>query len=174
MRVRRLLVAVPLAMACHAPASSGDIEATAPSVSVSDSAAGRPQVQLTWRLFEINHELDRNGDDVQSAVFELLVNGGTPPRVALGRRSSVGCAVHDAADGAGAVCSLECRAGSHGELARVVRSAPGELRVEAYGQDDAQVGIRTDPRTATVKIPAEADVVVDPGLARIPDETPTK
>ena len=131
-------------------------------------------MQLTWRLFEINHELDRNGDDVQSAVFELLVNGGTPPRVALGRRSSAGCAVHDDADGAGAVSSLECRAGSHGEVARVVRSGPGALRVEAYGQDDADAGVRTNPRTASVTIPGDAEVVVDPGLARIPDETPTK
>jgi hypothetical protein len=173
MRLWALLVAVPLAMACHAPSSSRDSEAAAAPPSPSVGAPGRAQVQLTWRLFEIQHELDRNGDDVQSAVFELLVNGGTPPRVALGRRSSFGCAVHDA-DGAGAVSSLECRAGSRGEVARVVRSAPDALRVEAYGQDDARAGIRTNPRTATVTIPPEAEVVVDPGLARIPDETPTK
>jgi hypothetical protein len=174
MRLRGLLVGVPLWLACHAPVSSGDIEATVPSPSASGTDAGRPQVQLTWRLFEIQHELDRNGDDVQSAIFELLVSGGTPPRVALGRRSSAGCAVHDAAEGPGTVSSLECRAGSHAEVARVVRSAPGALRVEAYGQDDADAGTRASPRTATVTIPADAEVVVDPGLARIPDETPTK
>jgi hypothetical protein len=171
MRLRALLVAVPLGLACRAPPSNGDIEAGA--LAAPDGAAGRPQVQLTWRLFEIQHELDRHGDDVQSAVFEMLVNGGDPPRIALGRRSSFGCAVHDA-DGAGAVSSLECRAGSHREVARVVRAAPDALRIEAYGQDDGDAGVRTTPRTATVTIPPEAEVVVDPGLARIPDETPTK
>jgi hypothetical protein len=171
-----LVAALPLA--CRAPAPGNeapDARTSTASTPGAAGAAGAPQVQLTWRLFEIQHELDDKGVDVQSAVFELLVNGGSPPRLSLGRRSSSACSVHGA-DAAGAVTTLECRAGSRDEVARVVRSSPGELRVEAYGRDHANpddAAARTELRSATLAIPAGAEVVVDPGLSRIPDETPT-
>jgi hypothetical protein len=158
--------AVPFA----SPSASGS-----PASSALDGAAGPPQVQLTWRLFEIQHEI-RNGNDVQSAVFELLVNGGSPSRIALGRRSSFGCVVREGG-GAGPLTRLECRAGGRDDVAVVVRAGPDELRAEAYEQDHAHPddrAARTHPASATIAIPAGADVVVDPGLSRIPDETPSE
>ena len=139
-------------------------------------AAGHPQVQLTWRLFETTHALDAHGQDRASAVFELLVNGGTPARVALGRRASFGCAAHDATRGAdepSVVASLDCYAFAHGEYVRVLRPGAGELRVEAFGQDEALPGHeppRTDARVVTVSIPADAEISVEPGVLTVPDE----
>jgi hypothetical protein len=145
-----------------------------------DAPSARPQVQLTWRLFETTHSLGADGQARESAVFELLVNGGTPSRVALGRRDSLGCTVRDATDGTPAISvitSLDCYARAHGEYARVQRPSPGELRVEAFGQDEAlpdHEPPRTGVTTATVKVPADAEILVEPGVLRIPDETPTK
>ncbi len=141
-----------------------------------EAPSGRPQVQLTWRLFETTHSLDANGQARESAVFELLVNGGTPARVALGRRDSLGCRVHDGADQApelSVVTSLDCYAYAHGEYARVQRPNPGELRVEAFGQDESlpdHEPPRTGVKTATVRVPPDAEIVVEPGLLRVPDE----
>src|SRR5277367_6326139 len=145
-----------------------------------EAPAGRPQVQLTWRLFETTHSLDANGQARESAVFELPVNGGTPARVALGRRDSLGCTVHDATDPApelSVVTRLDCYAFAHGEYARVERPSPGELRVEAFGQDESLPDYeapRTGVKTATVTVPADAEIVVEPGVLRIPDEAPAK
>ena len=143
-----------------------------------DGLAGRPQVQLTWRLFETTRSLDASGRARESAVFELLVNGGTPARVSLGRRDSLGCTVHDATDqapGLSVVTSLDCYAFAHGEYARVQRPSPGELRVEAFGQDEAlpdSESPRTGVKAATVSVPADAEIIVEPGVLRVPDEAP--
>jgi hypothetical protein len=132
---------------------------------------------LTWRLFEVTHALDRNGEDTETAVFELLANGGAPARVALGRRASLGCVAGDpSADGsvvAGVVASLDCYYNAHGEYVVVERRGPTELRVEAFGQDEAYPGDeppRTQVQTAVVQIPRDAVIVVDPEVARVPDE----
>ena len=182
------------AAGCHsaAPGNARLDEAEAPAawapapsatgVALLDASPGsppaRPQAQLTWRLFETTHSLDTSGQPRESAVFELIVNGGTPASVELGRRASLGCAVHDATDGRdgpSVVTALDCYAYAHGEYARVLRSSPGELRVEAFGQDEAlpdHQPPRTGVRTATVKIQADAEIVVEPTLTRVPDETP--
>ena len=193
-RARQALSVLSTVAGCHsaAPGSARVDEAEAPAatapapfatvVALLDaspgSPPGHPQAQLTWRLFETTHSLDPSGQPRESAVFELLVNGGTPARVALGRRASLGCAVHDATDGTdgpSVVTALDCYAYAHGEYARVLRSSPGELRVEAFGQDEAlpdHEPPRTGVRAATVKIQADAEIVVEPTLARVPDETP--
>ncbi len=168
-----LMLMLASAVGCHS---------TGPQIAGLEDAAlvadGHVQVQLTWRLFETMHSLDSEGQDRTSAVFELLVNGGTPSRVALGRRASAGCVVHDgtgAAEDPSVIASLDCHAMAHGESARVQRSSPGELLVEAFGQDEAQLG-RETPRmavkVATVKIPVDADVLVEHGVLTIPDESP--
>jgi hypothetical protein len=163
------------AFACH-PADQGKPRLDAPL----DASAGRPQAQLTWRLFETTRSLDSSGQPRESAVFELLVNGGTPARVALGRRAAMGCAVHEATegtDGPAVVTTLDCYAYAHGEYARVLRSGADELRVEAFGQDEAlpdHEPSRIGVRTATVKIPADAEIVVEPTLLTVPDEVPAQ
>jgi hypothetical protein len=173
------IVATPLTVgACRSPAPTAlPIEDAALAADPSQGPASRPQVELTWRLFETVHALDRSGEDSQSAVFELLINGGTPSRVALGRRASLGCAVGAAGeDDARRVASLECRAHGHGEYAEVRRPAPGELVVEAFGHDGASPqgeGPRTARQATTVNIPADAEIVVDRELSRIPDEVPS-
>jgi hypothetical protein len=92
----------------------------------------------------------------------------------------MGCAVHDATDGTddpSVVTTLDCNAYAHGEYARVVRSGPDELRIEAFGQDEALADHeprRTGVRTATVKIPVDAEIVVDRTLLTVPDEAPAK
>ena len=176
-----------MAAACHSaspssvPSEEASVESSAAaqaSPPAPSSPAGHPQVQLTWRLFETTHSLDARGQDRPSAVFELLVNGGTPARVALGRRASFGCAAHDATRGEdepSVVASLDCYAFAHGEYVRVLRPRAGELRVEAFGQDQALPGHeppRTDARVVTVSIPADAEISVEPGVLTVPDEAP--
>lgn len=175
--MRGALAVVSALAGCHS-ADQGRRDAP-PDVSPG-TASGHPQAQLTWRLFETMHSLDSSGQPRESAVFELLVNGGTPARVALGRRASMGCAVHDATngtDGPSVVTTLDCYANAHGEHARVMRSSPDELRIDAFGQDEPladQEPRRTGVRTATVKIPADAEIVVDRTLLTVPDEAPAK
>ena len=159
---------------------------TQPNAALEDAAVdpsvalpAKPVVQLTWRLFETMHSLDSRGQDQESAVFELLVNGGTPARVALGRRASLGCTVRDATDEAGGteepgiVTNLDCYAYGHGEYAQVRRSGPGTLAVEAFGQDEATPTFeppRTGVKTVTVNIRENAAIIVEHEVARIPDE----
>ena len=165
-------VAMAFAIAgCPAPASSAPV--VDGGVVRSDAALAPSQVELTWRLFETEHALDSNGDDTATAVFELLANGGTPSRVALGRRPSLGCMMHDAAEDPAVVASLECHAHAHGEYVRVLRPTPGQLRVEAYGQDEARPDRdlpRSALRTAIVEIPTGAEIVVDHEVSTVPDE----
>jgi hypothetical protein len=167
------LVALLLVVGCRSSTPQSALgEGAAPATDA------HVQVQLTWRLFETMHSLDEHGQDRTSAVFELLVNGGSPARVSLGRRSSGGCAVHEAVERAGdpaTIASLECHAFGHGEYARVQRTSTSSLRVEAFGQDETPSGgdrPRTSPTVSTVSIPADADIIVEPALMTIPDETP--
>jgi len=157
------------AAACRSP--SGAID---PAVGDPSSAAlavdreGPPsQVQITWRLFETLHWLDGEGPH-QSAIFELIVDGGTPSRVQLGRRESSGCLVRPEDDGGPGLASLDCSFA----LARLVRASRGELYVEAFdidaGHPDREP--RRGLQTATVRIPIDASVAVSRELARIPDE----
>jgi hypothetical protein len=161
----------------------------APTAAVADDAGpapeierdgGRARVELTWRLFETHRWLE-GPSRRESAVVELLVNGGTPSRIDLGRRDTAGCAVHDASgstadDDQGAVLtSLDC-VSSRAQVSRprAPSDDPRELRVVAgdrappSGADSAWTG----ERTAMVRVPAGAEIAVDRELARIPDEAP--
>ena len=137
------------------------------TVAIADRDGPRAQVEVTWRLFETLHWLDGQGPH-ESAIFELLVDGGTPSRVQLGRRDSSGCVVRGV-DGAGALPGLSCSFAG----AEVLRAPGGQLRVEAFDLDAAHPDrqpARRNPETAIVRVPADADVTVSRGLARIPDE----
>jgi hypothetical protein len=179
MRLRFALSALPFAAACHgAPPTATD---ASPMASAPDPLAPRPQVQLTWRLFETLRWLDGDGQEHQSSIFELLIEGGQPSRVELGRRESFGCVVRDAIDRPPYLAGLECHSGAHGEFANVSRPSPGELRIEAFGQDEGSADhepprapSRTSPTVATVRIPIGSDVTVDRELARIPDDAPPR
>src|SRR5277367_2222532 len=129
------LVALTCVAACRAtptgPGLHGDDASRAALAASPDGA--RPQVQITWRLFETQHWLDGDGPH-QSAIFELLVDGGTPSRVQLGRHDSSGCAVRDERDeieGGSTLAGLGC---AHA-AATVLRASDGELRVEAFDLD---------------------------------------
>jgi hypothetical protein len=171
--------------ACRGAPSPGSVDTDGSAAWIAATAAerdgARPQVELTWRLFETRRWLEGH-DKHESAVIELLVNGGEPSRVDLGRRNSVGCVVRDATgpalenDAGGGLdaplASLDC-AFAH---ARVLRAGTGELRVFAGDSDPAEAAndsALVHSRTASVRVPAGADVAVDPALARIPDEAPS-
>jgi hypothetical protein len=170
MASRWALVALSLVAACRpTPTGSGAHGDDAPRASLAgDHDGSKPQVQLTWRLFETQHWLDGDGPH-QSAIFELLVDGGTPSRVQLGRRDSSGCVVHDEIDGGSTLVSLSCSFAG----AVVLRASDGELRVDAFDEDAAQPDrepVRRRTQTVRVRIPVDADVAASRELARIPDE----
>jgi hypothetical protein len=170
--LRRTLALLSLA-ACHPAASTGSVDDPVPSAPPGERDGARAQVQLTWRLFETRRWLDGH-DKHESAVVELLVNGGVPSRVDLGRRDTAGCAVTDASETAGAapgvaITSLDC-AVAHAQVFANV----GELRVVAgdRGVTRPADSPMTHERTATVRVPVGAELAVDRVLARIPDEAP--
>jgi hypothetical protein len=186
-----------LAAACHAAglSSSGDERAASVAGVVVQGAADaslplagegsaasqavqpRPQVQLTWRLFETRRWLDGKGQEHQSSIFELLVEGGAPSHVQLGRRESFGCVVRDTTASASLLAGLDCYAHAHGEHANVERPRPGELRVEAFGQDEAYPDYarpRTNVQAAIIRVPADSDIVVDEELATVPADAPPR
>jgi hypothetical protein len=168
--------------ACRGAPSPGSVDSGASAawtaVTAAERDGARPQLELTWRLFETQRWLEGH-DRHESAVIELLVNGGEPSRLDLGRRDSVGCVVRDTTrpplenGGLDApLTSLDC-AFAH---ARVFRAGPDELRVVAGDRDPAEAAndsALVHSRTAIVRVPAGADVAVDPALARIPDEAPS-
>jgi hypothetical protein len=167
---RWTLIALACAGACRplpggASATGDDASST---VAPADRDGPRSQVQVTWRLFETLHWLDGQGPH-ESAIFELLVDGGTPARVQLGRRDSSGCVVRGGVEGAATLPGLHCSFAG----ADVRRAAGGELRVEAFDlhatRPDRPLA-RRNGETATVHVPADADVTVSRELARIPDE----
>lgn len=127
----------------------------------------RAEVQVTWRLFETQHWLDGKGTH-ESAIVELLIDGGTPARVQLGRRDSSECAVRAAVEGQPALARLEC---AHAR-AEIVRASGSELRVEAVNLDLTHAGPPNgaNATTVTVRIPDGADIVVSSELTRMPDE----
>src|ERR1019366_7342864 len=96
---RRWTLAWMSLAACRAAPSPGSVDSGAPAAWAAAAPAerdgARPQVELTWRLFETQRWLEGH-DKHESAVIELLVNGGEPARLDLGRRDSVGCVVRDA------------------------------------------------------------------------------
>jgi hypothetical protein len=150
---------------------AGDGPASAPA------AQPRPQVQLTWRLFETRRWLDGKGQEHQSSIFELLVEGGAPSHVQLGRRESSGCVVRDTTASASSLAGLDCYAHAHGEHATVERPRPGELRVEAFGQDEAYPDYarpRANLQAAIIRVPADSDIVVDEELATVPADAPPR
>lgn len=152
------------ATACRSPSAAPAPDAVLPA-DVRDG--DHVHVQLSWRLFETQRWIE-GGEHKESAVVQLLVNGGAPAQVDLGRRDTAGCTIGRPAadDFAGAITTLEC--GSAG--AQVLRSGPGELRIEA--SDRAPHGDATHLHEAAVAvhIPADADVSVDRVLQRVPDE----
>jgi len=164
-----------LAVACHAAPGTRAVD-DAGALGAIDADAGRPRVQLTWRLFETQRWLEGH-DRRESAVIELLVNGGVPARVDLGRRDTAGCAIrHEgsstADDPVAALTAVDCTSAR----AQVFRSEPGELRVVAGDRSSANaVGVPSwiHERAATVHVPAGAEVTVDGDLSRIPDEAPS-
>jgi hypothetical protein len=166
---RWTLIALAWAGTCRplpggAGAASDDASST---MAIADRDGPRAQVQVTWRLFETLHWLDGQGPH-ESAIFELLVDGGTPSRVQLGRRDSSGCVVRGGLDGA-ALPGLHCSFAG----ADLLRVAGGELRVDAFDLDTAHPDrqqARRNAATATVRVPADADLTVSRELARIPDE----
>jgi hypothetical protein len=164
---RWTLVALSWAAACRPTSGAGPPSGDA---AVAPFAVdGGSQVELTWRLFETLHWLDGERPR-QSAIFELLVDGGTPSRVQLGRRDSSGCVVRDAVDSGPDLATLGCSFA----YARVLRVSAGELRIEAFDLDAAHPeegeAARRNRQTVTVRIPVNADVSVSGELARIPDE----
>jgi hypothetical protein len=69
---------------------------------------------------------------------------------------------------AGVLSSIQSYLEAHGEYASLVRATPGELRVEVYGQDEVLPGYeppRTNVVHAVVRVPADAEVVVDEEVA---------
>jgi hypothetical protein len=166
--------------ACRPAPTAAAAEDAGPAPEI-ERDGGRPRVELTWRLFETRRWLE-GPSRRESAVVELLVNGGTPSRIDLGRRDTAGCAVHDASgsavddDRAAVLTSLDC-ASSRAQVSRprAPSGDPRELRVVAgdrapptSGADSAWTG----ERMATVRVPAAAEIAVDRELARIPDEAP--
>ncbi len=132
---------------------------------------------LTWRLFETRRWLDSHGEEHQSSIVELLIEGGTPSRVQLGRRETFGCTVEDATARPSFLTGLDCYDHAHGEYATVERAHAGELRIEAFGQNEAYPDYeppRTNVQSATVRIPSESDIVVDQELVTIPSDAPAR
>jgi hypothetical protein len=175
------LAALSFAAACHGgPTAATDASAAAVDVLPPDPHAARPEVELTWRLFETVRWLDGRGEEHQSSIFELMIEGGQPARVDLGRRESSGCVVKDGADGPSYLARLECRSGAHGahgEYAEVTRPRPDELRIEAFGKDEAAAGPeapRANVQVTIARIPVESDITVVRELARIPDDAPPR
>jgi hypothetical protein len=169
---RRLATAALAALlACSALASCrspGATPADAGAAPAAEADAGRPRVQITWRLFETQRWIEGSARR-ESAVIEVLVNGGAPSRVDLGRRDTAGCAVGRPAvdDVSGAVTTLDCAAAE----AQVLRSGPGELRITA-GDDAKGDPTRAHEAAAVVRVPPDAEITVDRELGRVPDEAP--
>ena len=176
--LRLAIACIPLVAACRpAIRSSGLGDAGAGSVTLASAAAPVAQVQLAWRLVETRRWLDGQGEEHQSSIFELLVVGGTPSHVQLGRRESFGCAVSDTSEAPPSLTGLACYSHAHGEYANAERPRAGELRIEAFGQDEAYPDHeppRTNVQTATVRIPVESDVVIDQEVITLPSDAPPR
>jgi hypothetical protein len=137
-----------------AVADAGAIPEAAPVAS--------PLVVLRWREVERRARRDARGNEHWSVELELLVQGGTPSRVRLGRRLAYG--FNPMPPEGTQIASVQSYMDAHGEYAAVTRPRPAELRVEAHGQDEALPGYDpplTEVRKVTVRIPADAGVTVD-------------
>jgi hypothetical protein len=121
---------------------------------------------LHWHQLRRRETRTPSGEARYSVELELLVEGGAPARVPLGRRRAYGFTPMPPE--AGQVASVQSYVDAHGEYAEVARPHPGELSVEAYGQDEGLPGYsppRTEVRRAVVRIPADAGVLVGDGVA---------
>lgn len=119
-------------------------------------------VRLRFRTSHLETTHDKAGNERGSVELELLVDGGTPPRVPLGRRHAYGFS--PVPTSTGELATVQSYIEAHGEYARVTRPRPSELRVEAFGQDEAfpdHIPPLTNVRRATVRIPADARVEVE-------------
>jgi hypothetical protein len=142
-----------------ASASSVTVEADA---SAEAAPPAEPSVVLHWRETARRVTHDVWGNEHWTVELELVVQGGTPSRVRLGRRHAYGFTLTQPYPGD--VAFVQSYLDAHGEYATVTRAGPGRLRVEAYGQDEAlpdHVPPRTNSRTAFVRIPVDAGVAVD-------------
>jgi hypothetical protein len=154
--------------ACHSPSAAPTGDAAPPGDA---RDGGRAHVQLSWRLFETQRWIE-GGQHRESAVVQVLVNGGAPAQVDLGRRDTAGCAIGRPAaddDFQGAITTLTCPNAE----ARVLRAGPGELRIEASDRAPSGDPARLREAAVSVRIPPSADLGVDQDLSRIPDEAPS-
>jgi hypothetical protein len=119
------------------------------------SEAG-PTARLTWSLLDTQLFIGDDGEQHQSAVIELAVEGGQPGTVTLGRHDADGCAVA----GTNAGTNLVCSPGPHGLIVEVTRPRPDELEVRLGGSH------------TTVRITADAELETDPAITRLPNEVP--
>ena len=153
------------------------IASNGPTAASPIPGSSRSQVQLSWRLAETRRWLDSQGEEHQSSIVELLIQGGTPSHVQLGRRETFGCTVEDETASSSLLTGLDCYDHAHGEYATVERSRPGELRIEAFGQNEAYPDYeppRTNIQSATAQIPSESAIVIDPELVTIPSDAPAR
>jgi hypothetical protein len=179
---RTVTAALLLLGACRAaprpaPSSEGDafVAPAAPVPSAAASAVvGAPTVptaapessaavRLRWRETDRRETRDRSGEHA-SVRLELLVEGGSPSRVDLGRRHAYG--FHASMPEKGVLAGVESYVDAHGEYAQVTRPHPAELRIEAYGQDEAfpdHEPPKTNGRRFTVRVPADAGIEVVDG-----------
>ncbi|HEX3772780.1 MAG TPA: hypothetical protein VHV30_18000 [Polyangiaceae bacterium] len=163
------IVALVLSLsACRSSSPSPAGEAARGAAPPADARdGGRAHVQLSWRLFETQRWMEGSAHR-ESAVVQVLVNGGAPAQVDLGRRDTAGCAIAGppADDFEGAITTLACRAAG----AQVLRSGPGELRIVASDRAPSGDPARLREAAVAVQIPPGADVAVDRELSRVPDE----
>jgi hypothetical protein len=168
-----------LLLGCRAEPRSVPVDAVAPQPSQPTASepppllveagataeAGSPAalaILLHWRESGRRATRDASGNEHWSVELELLVQGGIPSSVRLGRRRAYGFTPMPADPDA--LASVQSYIDAHGEYATVKRGRAGELRVEAYGQDEAfpeHVPPTTNVRTAVVRIPADAGVEVE-------------
>lgn len=121
-----------------------------------------PTVVLRWREIQRRETHDASGNSRWTVELELVVEGGTPSRVRLGRRHAYGFTPMP--PDPDAVASVESYIDAQGEYATVKRVGAGRLRVEAFGQDESfpdYVPPMTNVRAAIVRIPPDASVTVD-------------
>ena len=157
-------VCVDVAEAAAPPsaAASVTVEAETSAETTPPGPPAEPSVVLHWRETGRRELRDARGNDRWTVELELVVQGGTPSRVRLGRRLAYGFTPTPPEPGD--VAFVQSYIDAHGEYATVRRAGPGRLRVEAYGQDEAlpdHVPPTTNVRTAIVRIPADAGVAVD-------------
>jgi hypothetical protein len=153
----------PITEASSAPPAPIVLAPVAPAPPPAAEPA-RPVVRLRWQTSGYREKTDAHGAVHYSVALDLVVDGGVPGHVSLGRRAAAGFTCLVPQDDAGVLAHAESYIEAHGEYADVTRPSPGELHVDAFGQDEALPGW-TPPVTnrvhAVVRIPEDADVVFE-------------